>query len=77
MVVCILERISFMDKFIYVFNQDTYKRLLAEGFTFVCECNLGKKAYVFENSKKVALGGELTFLRSFSSAVALRYIFPA
>lgn len=42
-----------MDKFIYVFNQDTYKRLLAEGFTFVCECNLGKKAYVFENSKKV------------------------
>lgn len=42
-----------MDKFIYVFDKNTYKRLLSEGFTFVCECNLGEKAYVFENSKKI------------------------
>lgn len=43
----------YMDKFIYVFNDDIYKRMLAEGFTLICECNLGKKAYVFENSKRV------------------------
>lgn len=41
-----------MNKFIYTFSHEQYKRLLAEGFSFICECNLNKKAYMFENNPK-------------------------
>lgn len=41
------------NKFIYVFNENEYKKLLTQGFSYICKCNLGKHdAYVFENNNK-------------------------
>lgn len=41
------------NKFIYCFNEEEYKRLLSQGFSYICNCNMGKnKAYVFENNCK-------------------------
>ena len=41
-----------MSKFIYCFTKEDYEKLLKEGYEFICECNMGKKAYVFENNPK-------------------------
>lgn len=41
-----------MNKFIYVFTEESYKNLINYGFSYIGACNLGKKVYIFENNIK-------------------------
>lgn len=42
-----------MKKFIYVFTEECYKKLINCGFSYVCEHNMGdKKAFVFQGDYK-------------------------
>lgn len=41
-----------MTKFIYCFTEEDCKMLLSEGYEFICECNMGKRAFVFKNNPK-------------------------
>ena len=55
-----------MEKFIYVFNEKDYLKLINLGFTFICKCNLGKECYVFNNDKRI-----LTFVTGDVEVIAV------
>ena len=48
-----ISKVNNMEKFIYVFNEKDYLKMINLGFTFICKCNLGKECYVFNNDKRL------------------------